>query len=86
MAADGGAGRNFRLSARVAPGPVVIAVAGNGQQTGSYRLQVTLLLGFLENPGANSFQSGIGVISGWVCEGEEVEIEIETEIETERQR
>ena len=84
MAADGGAGRNFRLSARVAPGPVVIAVAGNGQQTGSYRLQVTLLLGFLENPGANSFQSGIGVISGWVCEGEEVEIEIETEIEIER--
>ena len=69
MAAGGGAGQNFRLSARVAPGPVVIAVAGNGQQTGSYRLQVTLLLGFLENPGANSFQSGIGVISGWVCEG-----------------
>ena len=36
-------------------------------------------VGYLENPGANSFQSGIGVISGWVCEAEEVEIEIETE-------
>ena len=34
----------------------------------------------------NSFQSGIGVISGWVCEAEKVEIEIETERgETERQ-
>ena len=36
-------------------------------------------VGYLENPGANSFQSGIGVLSGWVCEAEEVEIEIETE-------
>ena len=43
-------------------------------------------MGYLENPGANSFQSGIGVISGWVCEAERVEIEIETERgETERQ-
>ena len=43
-------------------------------------------MGYLENPGADSFQSGIGVISGWVCEAEGVEIEIETESgETERQ-
>ena len=43
-------------------------------------------VGYLENPGPNSFQSGIGVISGWVCEAERVEIEIETERgETERQ-
>ena len=42
--------------------------------------------GYLENPGDDSFQSGIGVISGWVCEAEQVEIEIETERgETERQ-
>ena len=34
--------------------------------------------GYLENPGADSFQSGIGVISGWVCEAESVEVEIET--------
>ena len=73
-AASGGAGRNFRLSVRVAPGPVVIAVAGNGQQTGAYTLQVTFLSGFLENPGAASFQSGIGLISGWTCDAEEVEI------------
>ena len=37
------------------------------------------LSGYLENPGADSFQSGIGVISGWVCEAETVEIEIEPE-------
>ncbi len=32
--------------------------------------------GFLENPGDGSSQSGVGIISGWVCEAEEVEIEI----------
>ena len=34
------------------------------------------VLGFLENPGPNSFQSGIGVLSGWVCDADSVEIEI----------
>ena len=33
-------------------------------------------VGYLENPGPHSFQSGIGVISGWVCEGAEVVIEL----------
>ena len=33
-------------------------------------------MGFLENPGPNSFQSGLGVISGWVCESDEVLIKI----------
>ena len=33
-------------------------------------------VGYLENPGPNSFQSGIGVLSGWVCEGAEVVIEL----------
>ncbi len=36
-------------------------------------------VGFLENPGPNSFQSGVGVLSGWACEAEAVEIEITTE-------
>ncbi len=76
---SGGVGRNFRLSVRVAPGSVVIAVAGNGQQTGRYTLQVTFLPGYLENPGAASFQSGIGVISGWTCDAEEVEITLNGE-------
>ena len=33
-------------------------------------------VGYLENPGPNAFQSGIGVLSGWVCEAEAVEIAI----------
>ena len=33
-------------------------------------------VGYLENPGPNSFQSGIGVLSGWACEGTEVIIEL----------
>ena len=73
-AASGGAGRNFRLGARVEAGPVVIALQGQGGATGAYTLQVTFVPGFLENPGANSFQSGIGLISGWVCDADEVEI------------
>ena len=71
---SGGAGRNFRLGARVEAGPVVIALQGQGGATGAYTLQVTFVPGFLENPGANSFQSGIGVISGWTCDADEVEI------------
>ena len=35
-------------------------------------------VGYLENPGDGSFQGGIGLISGWVCEAAAVEIEIET--------
>ena len=31
-------------------------------------------MGYLDNPGPDSFQSGIGVISGWVCTGETVEV------------
>ena len=34
-------------------------------------------VGVLENPGEESFQSGIGVISGWVCEADRVEIELD---------
>ena len=36
-------------------------------------------VGYLENPGPNSFQSGIGVLSGWVCDGAEVIIELNGE-------
>ena len=32
--------------------------------------------GVVENPGANSYQSGLGLISGWVCAADLVEIEI----------
>ncbi len=32
--------------------------------------------GLLENPGQGAFKSGIGVISGWVCQAQRVEVEI----------
>ena len=35
--------------------------------------------GVLENPGHRSFRSGIGVISGWVCDAETVEVQIRRE-------
>ncbi len=69
----GGERQNFRLSVPVAAGVVIIAVAG---QPGAYTLETTLVVGTLENPGPASFQSGIGVISGWVCAAESVVIEL----------
>ena len=57
------------------PRPTPAAIGGGGEPADVS--PVPEPVGYLENPGANSFQSGIGVISGWVCEAEEVEIEIE---------
>ena len=72
----GGARRNARLSVHVAVGPVLVSIEGNRNRTGAYTLETTLLVGVLENPGAGSYQSGIGVLSGWVCEAAVVEIEL----------
>ena len=47
-----------------------------GGSARAYTLETTLVVGYLENPGSASFQSGIGVISGWVCDAELVEIEL----------
>ena len=76
--ASGSTGRqpDDRLGARVQAGPVVVAVQGQGGATGDYALAVTFTPGYLENPGPDSFQSGIGVLSGWVCEAEVAEIEL----------
>ena len=71
-----GARQNFHLSVPVKAGEVVIAVAGERGRTGSYVLQAALVVGYLENPGPASFQSGVGVLSGWVCEAEGVVLEI----------
>ena len=63
-----------RLGARVQAGPVVVAFQGQGGATGDYEVVVTFVQGHLENPGPASFQSGVGVVSGWVCEADLVEI------------
>ena len=71
---SGGVQRNFFLRTRVVAGTVVVAVEGNGSRTGDYTLETRLLVGYLENPGADSFQSGVGLLSGWVCEADTVEL------------
>ena len=38
------------------------------------------LSGLLENPFSGSFQSGIGLFSGWVCDASQVEIEIDGDL------
>ncbi len=67
---------NARLGARVEAGDVGVAVQGQGGATGPYAVVVTFVQGYLENPSADLFQSGVGVLSGWVCEAEVVEIEL----------
>ena len=69
--------QNERLGALVEAGDVVVAVQGQGGTTGTYDVVVTFVQGALENPGPDSFQSGLGVLSGWVCEADEVSIAID---------
>ena len=77
---NSGAGANFRLAVPAAAGTYRLAVAGQGNQTGAYVLSVDVLrLGYLENPTPGSSQSGISIISGWVCEAERVEVELDGE-------
>ena len=40
------------------------------------RIERDDLVGFLENPQPDSFQSGVAVLSGWVCDAEEITLEI----------
>ncbi len=48
---------------------------GSAPPTGSTAVE-SAITGYLENPAANSFQSGLGPLSGWVCEADEVTLEI----------
>ena len=54
--------QNFVLAAGLAPGGENRAGAAGESH--------------LENPGPNSFQSGIGLLSGWVCDAGSVEVEL----------
>ena len=74
---DGGDEHNFRLVAPVAAGTYVVAVRGYGASTGQYTLDVNFVVGTLDMLGPETFQSGIGFISGWVCEAEQVELEFD---------
>ena len=76
---DSGDGQNFLLVAPVAAGTSVVAVRGYGAATGQYTLVVNLVVGALDIPGPETFRSGIGFISGWVCEAEQIELEIDGE-------
>ena len=69
-------GQDERLGTRVQAGLVIIALQGQGGATGTYAVEITFVQGYLENPGADSFQSGVGILSGWVCDAEVVEIEL----------
>ena len=75
QADSGGTRRNFQITRRVPAGTYLVIVTGRG--TGSYRLEVDLIVGFVDNPQPDSAQSGIGVLSGWVCEAETVEVELD---------
>ena len=74
---DRGPGRNFALGAAVEPGTYYLAVSA-GRPSGDYRLAVDYTPAFVENPGPDSPQSGVSVLSGWVCEADTVEMELET--------
>ncbi len=74
---DGGDGHNFRLVTPVDAGTYVVAVRGYGASTGQYTLDVNFVVGALDMLGPETFQSGIGFISGWVCEAEQVELEFD---------
>ena len=74
---DGGDGHNFRLVASVDAGTYMVAVRGYGASTGQYTLDVNFVVGALDMLGPETFQSGIGFISGWVCEAERVELEFD---------
>ena len=58
-------------------GPADAARALNNTRTLVANFRNGPSVGYLENPGPNSPQSGIGLVSGWACDAEEVIIEFE---------
>ena len=65
----------FQLGVPVEPGTYYLAVSA-GASFGAYRLLVDYTPAFVENPAPTSPQSGLGVLSGWVCAADTVEIEL----------
>ena len=65
----------FELGVAVEPGTYYLAVSA-GTSFGDYRLLVDYTPAFVDNPAPDSPQSGLGVLSGWVCAAESIEIEL----------
>ena len=80
---DSGRDRNFRIPLRVPAGDYLLAVAGSGSATGAYTLRATLVVGWLDNPQPASAQSGIGVLSGWLCAADSVVFAVNDTLELE---
>ena len=74
---DSGEDNNFRIAQPVSGDKWYSVAVSGGGEIGEYTLVVRYIPGVLENPPLGSFQSGIGVISGWVCEADQVVIEFE---------
>ena len=72
---DTDSGRNFSLGTAVEPGTYYLAVSA-GRGSGEYRLTVHYTPAFVGNPAPTSPQSGVSVLSSWVCEAATVEIEL----------
>ncbi len=70
-----GRGTNFSLGHAVEPGTYYLAVAA-GRRSGAYTLHVHYTPAWFENPAPASFQSGVRVLSGWVCDAATVELEL----------
>ena len=65
----------FEVGVAVEPGTYYLAVSA-GASVGDYRLTVDYTPAFVDNPAPDSPQSGISVLSGWVCAADTVEIEL----------
>ena len=72
---DSGRGSNFALGTAVEAGTYYLAVSA-GRGSGEYRLRMHYTPAFAGNPGPTSPQSGVSVLSGWVCEADMVELEL----------
>ena len=65
----------FEVGVAVEPGTYYLAVSA-GASFGAYGLRVDYTPAFVDNPAPDSPQSGLGVLSGWVCAADTVEIEL----------
>ena len=74
---------NRACRSSVPPPPAPEANTGSGGNAGGSRssgpsvVTESVPVGFLENPGDGSYQSGIGLISGWICDADEVIVEFD---------